>query len=207
MDLATCSDTRLHWLDSALNRLERWEAPFLHATGEDVLDKAVALELLGYLEQYPSWESKKGDWYFYESAGNMAKPLRSSGLDWIVGPETIDVISEHLARIFQKPIKPGIFQVEAHRMSAGQWIGPHNDAPEQGRRTHRFVVTLSRSEVCGGELVLIGDKDKGHVPVEIRSRHSSAIAMEFSRKSFHRVEPVKEGVRYSLVFSFWAQEV
>lgn len=205
MNVETSSDARLQWLDSALSRFETLEVPFHHAKGGDILDTAVALELLYWLEQYTSWQLKKSDWHAYESTGNLAERLASSEISWIVGSETIGVVSEHLGRIFQKKMKAGAFQVEAHRMSAGQWIGPHNDAPGQGRRTHRFVINLSRSEVDGGELVLLGDKAVVNIPAQICARHNSAIAMEFSQTSYHRVEPVKEGTRYSLVFSFWEQ--
>jgi hypothetical protein len=205
MELQTGRDTHVQWLDSALSRLEILRTPFPHATGDDILDEAAALESLCWLEQCNLWQLKKGDRHSYESTGHIER-LISGGMGWIVGSEALGVIGEHLGRIFQRKMKPGTFQLEAHRMSAGQWIGPHNDAPIEGRRTHRFVITLSRSEVCGGELVLIGDKQAENVPAQICSRHNSAIALEFSQKSFHRVDEVKKGTRYSLVFSFWAQE-
>jgi len=206
MNVATSSGTRLHWLDSALSRMETCETPFPHSQIDDVLDEAAALELLCWLEQYTSWQLKQGDWHAYESTGTMPpQRLRSAGMGWIVAPETIEIISEHLGRIFQKKMRPGAFQVEAHRMSAGQWIGRHNDTPTEGRRTHRFVITLGRTGVRGGELVLLGNEN-ANLPLPISSRHNSAIAMEFSPMSYHRVEPVEEGFRYSLVFSFWKQE-
>lgn len=57
----------------------------------------------------------------------------------------------------------------------------------------------------GGELVLLGNENSS-LPLQLCSQNNSAIVMEFSRMSYHRVEPVEEGVRYSFVFSFWKQE-
>lgn len=96
----------------------------------------------------------------------------------------------------------------AHRMLPGHRIGIHTDTPNHGTETHRFLINLNAGfdDSYGGHLVLF-DKDNlcEDALVVLPPGHNSAAAMEFSDRSWHWVDEVKSGMRFSLVYSFWKE--
>jgi hypothetical protein len=95
--------------------------------------------------------------------------------------------------------------VVAHRLVPGHRIGIHNDYLPGGE-THRFVVQVNRglSDADGGLLMLFGSADPTDVRKVLRPVNTSAFAFEISPTSHHAVSQMHCNVRYSIVFSFYA---
>jgi hypothetical protein len=196
--------TNLTLLGRSLARLNRHEFPYPHANAQDVFDEDVRRALCDELDQCP-WRRQQDKLQRLSSCWEIAAHLVSTPAAWMVEQPAIDLMRTHLARIFRKSMEPR-WEVIAHRMEPGDWIGAHNDAPVGGRRTHRltFILGGSPGEGRGGELMLIGPDATGTEREIAAARENSAIALEFSRESFHRVQVVESGVRYSLVYAFWS---
>jgi len=92
-------------------------------------------------------------------------------------------------------------------MLPGHRIGIHTDTPRYGSETHRLLINLNAGfeDEYGGHLVLFDPDDPADSAVMVRPVHNSAVAMEFSDDSWHCVDEIRSGKRYSLVYSFWIE--
>lgn len=95
-------------------------------------------------------------------------------------------------------------EITAHKLNRTQKIRIHNDARPDGE-THRFLIQLNRewSESRGGLLMLFRGPDVEMLDNIIRPVSGSAFGFRISGKSYHAVSQVREGDRYTLVFSFY----
>jgi hypothetical protein len=194
-------------LDARLSRFELVEKPFRHATVKAVLDDGTASKLLCWLQTEAVWTCKVQSFYRFSECLDFCEKVPAE-VRWITEDGARKVMCSHLERLFQRNIDSKRGQVAVHRMTTGDYIARHNDEPACGRRTHRIVIALSSSSAdrCdGGELVLLGDTPALE-SVTVQPRHNSAVAMEFSKNSFHLVQPVSGGTRFSVVYSFWAKD-
>jgi hypothetical protein len=94
----------------------------------------------------------------------------------------------------------------AHRMHPGHGVGIHTDDPALGTESLRLLATLRRGEYAdsaGGHLCLFSAPEMSAISAIVRPRHNSAVAFPLSDRSYHAVNDVTEGVRYSLIFGFW----
>jgi Rps23 Pro-64 3,4-dihydroxylase Tpa1-like proline 4-hydroxylase len=103
-----------------------------------------------------------------------------------------------------RALDPHRSRISEHRLLTGHRIGIHNDCPHDGTETHRLIVHFSDSRVrnSDGQLVLCNIVEPDHDLVIIEPVHNSVAVMEFSAHSWHSVEEVAEGIRYSLLYSF-----
>jgi hypothetical protein len=74
--------------------------------------------------------------------------------------------------------------------------------------THRIVVTLTRAfdDSYGGHLVLFDRLNPEDSAVVVAPTHNTGIALQFSDHSWHYIDDVVKGERYSLIYSFWTAE-
>jgi Rps23 Pro-64 3,4-dihydroxylase Tpa1-like proline 4-hydroxylase len=103
-------------------------------------------------------------------------------------------------------LKPQI-DITAHKLNRTQKIRIHNDC-RQGGETHRFLIQLNRgwNEANGGLLMLFGGPTVEMLADIISPISRSAFGFEISQASYHAVSQVHHGDRYTLVFSFYADQ-
>jgi hypothetical protein len=121
--------------------------------------------------------------------------------------DVVTAIREYLAGIFRVEFDKAKLNICAHRLLPGHRIGIHNDSPVGGTETHRFVVHFSEvfDDSFGGHLALFSRDDPAGSLKIVRPEHNCAVGMEFSADSWHFVDEIKRGVRYTLLYSFWVQ--
>lgn len=114
-------------------------------------------------------------------------------------------LREQFEQLFEIRLNPTQVSVHAHKLTPGQFIKSHNDRPTRGLPTHRVIVNLNHGydDSYGGELVLFDRKDIASTAVVVPPVHNTGIAMEFSAQSWHSVEEVRGGTRFSVIYSFW----
>jgi hypothetical protein len=203
---AVLEPDRLDMLDKRLSMLVLAETPFRHATVQGVFDSDTAEQILDWMEK-ATWYLNRGSFYIYQGLPDLGGRLADTPISWIAGIPLLKLVESHLARIFQRTFSNEKYEVAAHKMVPGHWLGPHNDMPAENKRTHRLVVTLGRDleSSHGGNLVLNDNPDPAGAKAVVPPTNNSAIALEFSNRSYHRVEEIKSGTRYSIVYSFWAK--
>ena len=89
----------------------------------------------------------------------------------------------------------------------GQTIRIHNDYVE-GHETHRLLIQLNDgwTDENGGMLMLFGSASHRDLKRVVRPLHGSALSFEISPDSYHAVSTIHGGERFTLVYSFKAQE-
>ncbi|MEV4459850.1 2OG-Fe(II) oxygenase [Microbispora sp. NPDC049633] len=174
--------------------------PFLHATVARVFADELAKALTRELLSLRQWNLHRGRFFEqYESDLLRHRPTRG-----LLGPDLIDRLREWAADLLTVDLTDRV-QVVAHRLVAGQGIGLHNDAPDADDETHRLVVHLGTGyqDDHGGHLVLFSEPSIEAVDRVLRPLPNTGMIFAASDDSFHAVTPVREGARYSVVFSFW----
>jgi hypothetical protein len=197
---------RVGTVNQHLDKVNLVTYPFPHFTLDSVFDDDLAEHLLIWLEHDAPWKCQSRDFYLQHGCSGLDELLKGTPAHAAVSPEMIETIRKQCERIFGAPLLAGHVQVSAHRMVAGHRIGVHNDQPTGGTDTHRLVVNLNRGvdDLSGGELVLFDRDDPAGSAVFVSRKHNSGAAMMFSARSWHCVEEIRAGVRYSLLYSFWS---
>jgi hypothetical protein len=97
--------------------------------------------------------------------------------------------------------------ITAHKLTTGQFIDVHNDAPSPGLETHRLVLHLGRSSIqgSGGELRIHNSANAADIFRILPPTHNSAIGLCLSHRSYHSVSRMGDWIRYTIIFSFWSQ--
>jgi Rps23 Pro-64 3,4-dihydroxylase Tpa1-like proline 4-hydroxylase len=177
--------------------------PFPHLSAPGILSDNVADQVLGWLREQAPWRLRIAEFYeqyefslLSDSVPEAFRPLTA--------PRFFKAVTESLQSVFGLAAKLGIVDVSAHRLVPGQTIRIHNDHTGGGAETHRLLIQLNRGwrPEDGGLLVLFGS----HAPEDVRRvivpKHGDGLAFEISSRSFHAVSQVKQGERYTLVYSF-----
>jgi hypothetical protein len=204
------TESGLASLESALRGTESVPEPFPHFSLRAVFDHETAQAILSCLEQDTPWDLESHSFYVHYGCATIVEHLSKNPSTLAASPEAITLIRKHLERIFHKSLTDK-FNLVAHRMLPGHKIGVHNDHPAGGTETHRFLVNFNRGfeDSYGGHLVLFRKEDLGEDfgddTVVLRPLHNAGMGMELSMQSYHYVDEIKAGERYSLVYSFWEE--
>jgi hypothetical protein len=208
MTLITPEENLFAVIDSALSNAELVRQPFPHFALTNVLDDGTADAILMWLELDATWTLESQSFYIQHGCARMADRLNGTPAAAVASPMIFDIIRPHLERVFRTSLSRNRFDLVAHRLLPGHRIGIHNDCPSYGTETHRFLINLNRGfeDTYGGHLVLFSRDSPSESAVILRPLHNSAAAMEFSDRSWHCVDEVIAGARYSLIYSFWTTE-
>ena len=184
--------------------------PFRHFSIENFIDEDVAQSLLRWFEQKADWKAKS-----YAGLGTLSSvDLHTSELGrhliFLKGEPFLSHVRRKMGDLFATQLG-GFVDLTANRMTPRQEIGAHNDTstlPPAFRFTHRLVLYLNRrySEEYGGSLALanvLSPSRSAPVKKRILPVHRSAFGFEISESSYHAIEPVLKGRRYSLTFTFY----
>ena len=196
---------------AAARVLERIESapeedfPYPHAIVPQLFEPEDAEALLDWLEVKAQWWEQHRDFYTHDTCDNLLEcPLMQDG-----GPLSREAragIAALLSRRFQIDLDGTNVTIGAHRMHPGHGVGIHTDDPALGTESLRLLVTLRRdpfNDRSGGHLCLFSAPEMSAISAIVRPMHNSAIAFPLSDKSYHAVNDVTEGVRYSLIIGFW----
>jgi Rps23 Pro-64 3,4-dihydroxylase Tpa1-like proline 4-hydroxylase len=101
------------------------------------------------------------------------------------------------------------WNIVVHKMLPNQRIGVHNDAPGAESETHRLVAHLNRGwkEQDGGYFVLLDSNNPNENVRIFQPLHNTAIGFALFDKSYHSVSKIEQGVRYTIVYSFWPKKI
>ncbi|SDX21835.1 cyclophane-containing peptide 2OG-Fe(II) oxygenase YhhC [Nitrosomonas oligotropha] len=178
------------------------EVPFPHAFSPNAFNVEFSMELLSWLEKSAPWSLTETDFYeqyefsFYDI--NLPSNLVS-----LSDYEYLNQIKIFMENVFAITLDDKI-DCTAHKLIPGQRIRIHNDfIPDM--ETHRLLIQLNRGWIDenGGMLMLFNSTDPNDLGKIYRPIHNSAFAFEISAKSNHAVSTIKEGERFTLVYSFY----
>ena len=96
------------------------------------------------------------------------------------------------------------FDVAAHKMIAGDYIGPHTDQNKIGE-THRLTVTFNSGwqSSQGGVLLVLKDGSPKNIQDAWLPTANNGFLFEITDDSYHAVTPIVGGEpRFSLIFTF-----
>ena len=175
--------------------------PFAHFLSVDILREEIADSLLAWLETDAPWRLAVEDFYEQYEFSLRAAGLPSH-LKPLVSYSVLSGLRDMMATAFSTHFIDDV-DITAHKLVKEHSIRIHNDVLD-GDATHRLVVHLNRdwSEECGGLLVLFGSEDPADICKIVKPLHNTAFGFEISQDSNHAVSRVKQGQRYSLVYSF-----
>ena len=185
-------------------------SPFRHFTIQNFIDEDVAASLLLWFEQEADWDAKSIAGLGTLSSVDLHTSELGRHLDFLTGEPFLSYVRRQMSELFATELD-GFVDLTGNRMMQGQEIGLHNDVstlPPAFRFTHRLVLYLNHqySEEYGGALILanaLSPSRSARAQKRILPVHRSAFGFEISESSYHAIEPVLKGTRYSLTFTFY----
>ena len=185
-------------------------SPFRHFSVENFVDEDVARSLLQWFEQKARWSAKSIARLGTLSSVDLHTSELGRHLNFLKEEPFLSHLRRKMGELFAMELE-GFVDLTANRMTRRQEIGAHNDTstlPPAFRFTHRLVLYLNRqySEEYGGALTLanaLSPSPSAPPAKRILPVHRSAFGFEISESSYHRIEPVLKGKRYSLTFTFY----
>lgn len=202
LNIDRLTDTVVHNLDGT----GRIDQPFPHAIIDSLLDEAHADALLDWFEAGAGWRLQTSHFYNQYACSNLYETMPES-CRAVLGRSVLNAVRSFMEERFATRLNPKKVFVAAHKLLPGQGIGIHTDRPSGGTETHRFVLHINRDfdDSFGGHLLFFREKDEAALAQIVRPLHNSAAAFALSDRSFHAVNDVTDGVRYSVIFSFWEE--
>ncbi|AEH89913.1 cyclophane-containing peptide 2OG-Fe(II) oxygenase YhhC [Mesorhizobium opportunistum] len=179
------------------------EKPFRYFVAERCCTPDIEAALLDWFETTAPWKLVETD--FYEQFEfDMRDADIPAAIAVLIAPATLDTLRQKIEDALDTRLSPDV-QLVAHRLDPGQRIAIHNDLREGGE-THRFTVQLNRglSDEDGGFFMLFNSDDANDVHRILRPISGTAIGFAISSNSHHAVSRVHGGVRFTLVYSFYA---
>ncbi|MBV9930641.1 MAG: 2OG-Fe(II) oxygenase [Alphaproteobacteria bacterium] len=113
-------------------------------------------------------------------------------------------VAKAAERWFGQPLSSRV-KLLAHRMEAGHHSELHNDNPRFGHETHRLNLYLNDDwhDGVGGRLRVAASNEPHTDDIAIRPTIGTVMVFEASPHSFHGVDRVAGGQRYSILFYLW----
>jgi 2OG-Fe(II) oxygenase superfamily len=185
-------------------------SPFRYFSIENFIDEDVASSLLRWFEREADWTAKSIAGLGTLSSVELHTSELGHQLDFLTGESFLSHLRRQMGEAFGTKLE-GFVDLTANRMTRRQEIGAHNDTstlPPAFRFTHRLVLYLNHqySEEYGGALILanaLSPSRSAWAQKRILPVHRSAFGFEISESSYHAIEPVLKGTRYSLTFTFY----
>jgi 2OG-Fe(II) oxygenase superfamily len=202
-----------------LGEVESRRDPFPYFIASKAFDAETATKLLEWLETKAPWRDAKKS--FYELC---EFDFRDAELPETIAPmfetEYLESVKHRVEGIFSVKFH-GSVTASAHKILPGQGVGIHTDfVPENhrerpvedmgqppGRETHRVVVQLNHAftDAFGGHLLFFNSNKTSDIHRILRPIHNTAVGFALTRNSYHAVSNVRDGVRNTIVYSFWEE--
>ena len=187
--------------------LRNWELqtqPFKFFAAPRTFTTELSTLLLEWLESKAPWKLVEASFYEqYEfSLTDVTLPPE---LGEAFAASHIAALKEFIAVAFEVHLDEKC-DATVHKLVPGQRIRIHNDYIP-GRETHRVLIQLNRgwTDHQGGALMFFNSPDPADVARVFRPVHNSCVAFEISPTSLHAVSTIHSGLRFTLVYSFYAE--
>lgn len=188
----------------AVHKADLRTEPFPHVTHPAPLPAMLCAAALTWMETTAPWRLRIAS--FYEQWELHLEPsVLPVELTAILATETIDRLRTEILTPLTNA-RLSLTEITAHKLVPGQTIRVHNDYLDGGE-SHRLLIQLNRGwdDAQGGLLMLFGSASPEDVRRILRPVNRSAMAFQISPQSFHAVSTIRQGHRYTLVYSFTAE--
>jgi len=179
-----------------------FEDPFPHIRIPRILSAKQTAQILRWLREEAPWNLRVTEFYEQYECSLLTAALADE-IKPLIEPDFTTPILNTLRRAFEINGDLNVSEIAAHRLEPGQTIRIHNDYID-GEETHRLLIQLNSGwkPEQGGLLMFFSSKFAEDVCNIMVPAHCSGLAFEISPRSFHAVSQVKEGERFTLVYSF-----
>jgi Rps23 Pro-64 3,4-dihydroxylase Tpa1-like proline 4-hydroxylase len=185
--------------------IEFFSTPFPYFTSPVALTEEAASSVLMWLESCTAWRLTETEFYEQHefSFWDVEVPTQ---LSFLKEPSFLDMLRAEMEQLFKIRLQQRL-DATAHRLIPGQRIRIHNDYIS-GCETHRLLIQLNRgwTEENGGMLMFFNSPDAADVHRIFSPTHNSAVGFAISMDSNHAVSTIHGGERFTLVYSFYAEE-
>jgi len=168
------------------------------ATLEDIFEKDFFLNIQNGLSSI-KWVEAKKDFYIQREANLRHNEYYKD----IFSSSVCEKIKKNIELFFDKKFEID-FDITAHKMISGDYIGIHTDANPYGE-SHRLTVMLNDlwDIAQGGVLLTLNGSNLSEVRDAWLPTANTGLLFEIGEKSYHAVTPVKgDFPRYSIIFTF-----
>ncbi|MFE2302487.1 2OG-Fe(II) oxygenase [Streptomyces sp. NPDC059445] len=185
--------------------------PFRHATGQNMLSNEDAERILNWLKVTDEFIPRNEE--FYRSSAFHIGPQNSPAC-WkdVFSSAMVSTIRLQVQELFKVALRPDVY-ISANCYRAGQGTLIHTDYQPPGKRdefytTHRLILYLNSAwdESDGGRLGLFRSAADTTPVATVDPISNSGVALEIRPNSFHAVSAIHGGERYSINFTFVAQD-
>lgn len=185
--------------------IDRSDRPFSYLLAEDFLSPKIEAGLLDWFEDDAPWQLVSEDFYDQYEFSLFDADLPSA-IAPLIDPRELASLRRCIGEEFNVTLSPRI-ELVAHKLVEGQRIGIHNDYLP-GRETHRLTVQLNRglADEHGGYLMLFNSGAATDVHRVLRPISGTALGFAIGPESHHAVSRMYGGVRFTLVYSFHADD-
>ena len=179
--------------------------PFPFSVVPDALCGGIEQATLLWFERAAPWSLIEESFYSQHEF-DMRDIELPADVARLAADTTLATMRERISELFHRRLGTTV-DITAHRLTAGQRIRIHDDYLEEGE-THRLIVQLNRGWTTGdgGHLLLFGGREPEDLRVVLAPVSKQALLFEISHRSHHAVSEVIRGERYSIVYSFHADD-
>ncbi|KQS27067.1 cyclophane-containing peptide 2OG-Fe(II) oxygenase YhhC [Dyadobacter sp. Leaf189] len=178
--------------------------PYPHLTVDGILSEDLTRKIVHWFDTKAEWQPHTSSFFNQFDCMNLSMG-RLDGLDGLFSRPTVTYFRKLIEKHMEVDLSETRISYCAHKFTQGLGVGIHTDSPHDGTETHRLIIHLNShfSDRFGGHLVVLNENNIGNINKIVRPVNNSAFAFELSDNSFHAVSDVEEGIRYSLIYSFW----
>jgi Rps23 Pro-64 3,4-dihydroxylase Tpa1-like proline 4-hydroxylase len=179
--------------------------PFPHIRVPGILTSQAADQVLRWLQTSAPWTLRVESFYEQHEFSLLSADLGQE-VAHLVTPDFVDEIRRELLARFLIADDLALVDIGAHRLTSGQTIRIHNDYLQE-KETHRLLIQLNDGWGVdrGGLLLLFAGDEPESLQSVVMPTHASGFAFEISPSSYHAVSSIREGERYTLVYTFRRQ--
>ena len=186
----------------AFDRVVRKTVPYAHIVSPRFYTETFANTLLDWLESQQDWHLREGILFEQYELG-FSRFTHCKEIAGLWDGAVLGRLRDAVTRAIGYPVS-GRINIHAHKLVPGQFTNIHTDMiPEE---THRLVVQLNRGRAddSGGNLMLLTGARPADISVVFKQDSNSAVGFKLGAESFHAVGRVKEGTRFTIIYTFLA---
>jgi Rps23 Pro-64 3,4-dihydroxylase Tpa1-like proline 4-hydroxylase len=188
-----------------LDEIEMQEIPFVHFFKQDFVDPELANEILEWFRKCNLWKPRKIKDFYEVSDFDFTTSTVPAKFDFLKSQALVDTLVAFARK--SCPQVNGKVDITANRMTNGEKIKIHTDHGDLDQH-FRIIIQFNKDwEINNGGLIMLFDSDHPSLEQETNRiyipENGSAWGFQISEKSFHAVSPIRNNIRYSLVYTFY----
>ncbi|OPD56275.1 2OG-Fe(II) oxygenase [Bacillus anthracis] len=191
--------------------VRKFETPFKHFEVSEVLKPEESYRILTWLENTNMFIPRKEQFY-RSSAFHLSPENAPNDVTDFFSIENLANFKIKIEEIFKIKFKDK-FTVSANKYLPGQGTLIHTDYVRANYRdefffTHRFLLYFNRGwkPEDGGSLGIFNSPNPSDLEKVINPVHNTGVGLSINPHSYHAVEAVSSGERYTLNFTFLAAD-